>query len=188
MYTLYPAFLLSGVRYMMPTYPAYAILAASFLALIKDKRLRRMICVSILVFSILSAQLMYGYAWSQSPSRNLMYAAEFLQPQIARGASVVVCYPPMAAWMSIYAPALYPKDDPFDARPRSLFSCIDPNATLPEYLVLVSAEANYIQSYPYFYDGEAVFLVTHYRWIITFTGGDYQLSWEDLGVEIWALK
>ncbi len=188
MYTLYPVFLLSGARYMMPTYPAYAVLAASFLPVIKDKRLRRMICVSILVLSIVSAQFMYGYTWSQSPSRNLMYAAEYLQPKIAQGASVVVCYPNMAAYMSIYAPAVYPKDDPFDLSPRSLFSCIDPNATLPEYLVIVIGMANYIESYPNLPDSQAQFLITHYRWVTTFDGGDYQVAWAGLAVEIWALK
>jgi hypothetical protein len=188
MYTLYPSFLLSGARYMMPTYPAYAVLAASFLAVIKDKRLRRMVCVSLLVFSIVGAQLMYGYTWSQAPSRNLIAAAEFLQPDIARGASVVVCYPFMGAWMSIYAPAVYPKDDPFDPTPRSLFSCIDPNATLPEYLVIVLGEANYIESYPNLPDSQAAFLLTHYQWITTFEGGDYQVAWAQLSVEVWALK
>src|SRR5208282_5019428 len=191
MYTLDPSTLWGGARYMMPAYPAYAILAASFLTIFKDKRLRRMICVSILVFSIVSAQIMYGYAWGESPSRNLMHAAETVQPLIAQGKSIRVCFDYAAAWMSIYEPSLYPKGDPFDLSSHSLFSCINPNDKLPHYLVLVRARGE-IFGHNYFTytmsPEESQFLIKNYLRIMTFEGGALEGPWVDTTVEVFILQ
>ena len=183
MYTLLPA-LYATARYAMPTYPAYTLLAATSLTAIKDKRLRRIALFSILIFSIANTHYMYAYAWNQSSSRNLMAAAEYLQPRIAQGATVTVCYDPMSAWMSIYAPPLYPTGNP-NFNPRNLFSCVNPNSTLPEYLVLVRGIAGNTSAYPTMSPQELQFLSTHYAKIATFQGGDLEGPWIGITVEVY---
>lgn len=192
LYTLDLGTLYGGARYLMPSYPAFALLAASSVLLIKDKRVRRTLCVSILVFSIVSSQLMYGYSWSESTSRNLMQAADFLHPFILQGMSVKVCDDNVAAWMSIYEPTLYNKDTVPRLGSQNLFSCINPGDALPQYLVFVRARAviygHEYEPYPIMAPEESQFLIAHYLRIITLGGGSLDGPWFDTTVEIFMLQ
>jgi 4-amino-4-deoxy-L-arabinose transferase-like glycosyltransferase len=184
-----PGTLNSAARWIMPTYPAYAIAGATLVAKIKDKQFRRMVLVAILIFSVTSAHVMYAYAWDQSVSRNLMYATDFLQQNTNANSSIRVCGD-AAGWMSIYDPNIKPSGSPFDLGSYSFFHCVNPNQTLPQYLVLVRGEccSGTYSLYPTMSPAELDFLKAHYTLLKVFQGGDMQGPWVNMEVEVYALK
>lgn len=182
----------SAARWIMPTYPAYSIAGAALLTRIRDRRFRRTLLAAILIFSVVSAHFMYAYAWDQSTSRSLMYAADFLQQSSASNSSIRVCGSHVAEWMNIYDSRIQPQASmsPFYTGPFSLFQCVNPNQTLPQYLVLVKGEccSGIYSLYPTLSPAELDFLKVHYTLLRVFSGGDMQGPWVGMQADIYVLK
>lgn len=186
-----------GARHVMATFPAYCILAAISLAKLKDVRLRGLVLVTLMVFSITTTQLVYVETWSQDVSVNLMEASRFIESNVKDNQTVLVVYPYMAYWFDIYSDkgvvGRPPNTTPFILPANaSLFEYLSQLGYPPEFLIIVSGESDIgnmiLNSTPKISPPEATFLNTYYVHAETFNQGQLHGPWQKLIVDIYILS
>lgn len=186
-----------GARHVMATFPAYCILAAVSLAQLKDVRLRGLVLVTLMAFSITTTQLVYVETWSQDVSVNLMEASRFIESSVKDNQTVLIVYPYMAYWFDIYSNkgvvGRPPNTTPFTlSADASLFEYLSQLGNPPDYLVIVTGESDIgnmiLNSTPNISEREAAFLNTYYVHARTFDQGQLHGPWQKLIVDIYVLS